>query len=84
VFGAQTIYLANPWPDEIQMHAVLVSTEVHGLARELGPVVDGDRLWSASQRDDLIQRRGLPFAAEGAVGESVRHSRVNWSITVST
>ena len=38
-------------PNEVQMHAVLVGPEVHRLTCELGPVIDGDRLWSASQRD---------------------------------
>ena len=36
---------------------------------ELGPVVDADRLWNALQDDDLVQRRGRLFAAEGVVGE---------------
>jgi len=51
------------------MHTVLLGPEVHRLARELGPVIDGDRLWSASQDDDLAQRRGHLLAAEGVVSE---------------
>jgi hypothetical protein len=48
-------------PDEVQIHAVLVGPEVHRLACELSPDIDGDRLWSVSQRDNLVPERSPPF-----------------------
>src|ERR1700728_363466 len=55
-------------PDEIQMHAVPVSPEVHGPAGELGPVVDGDRLSGTTTGDDNIECRSHPLSAEGVIG----------------
>jgi len=65
------------WPDEIQMHAVLVGPQVHRLARELGPVVDGDRPCSASEDNDLSSAVATFSPLRALSANSVRHSRVN-------
>jgi hypothetical protein len=51
----------------MRLNQSLYRPEVHRLACELGPVVDGDRFRRASQDDDLVQRGGHLLAAEGAV-----------------
>jgi hypothetical protein len=59
------------------MHAVLVGPGVHRLACELGPVIDCDRLWSAS-RGATLSRAIATFSPLRALwANSVRHSRVN-------
>ena len=58
-----------PWPDEVQMYSVLVGPQVHCLASEFGPVIDGDRLWRASQRSDLVQCRCHLLATQRGIGE---------------
>lgn len=51
-------------PDEIQMHTVQISPEIHRLAGELSSVVHGDRPRRSGAGDDHIEHRGRLLSAK--------------------
>lgn len=75
-----------PRANEVQLHAVLVSPDIHSAAAKLRTVIDRDRVRQAAALGEALQaQHGLQFRpVSDTSAQSSGHSRVNWSMIVST
>lgn len=60
------------WPDEVQLHAVLVRPDVHGTAAELRAVVQGDGQWQSAAGGQDVEAGDHLGAGEREIGPEQR------------